>query len=283
MDIKFLITVFIWIAILSISILTGFLVYYKQDKAAEDRILEAQQALYNGSSKKQSIISLSEKKYNELQVYLSTHGANYVFNRVIEPMEFYIYRIVLSCAGVVIGYLIYQLIGAVLGGIAGFYLLKLLIELSNNHENDYITEDLLAIYENIKIKTESGVFLTDALSSCYKVANSERLKKELKILNTDIIVNGNIMKALEKFKLKFSCVHINTFCSVLRQAYETGDSMAALSNVTVQLQGIQRAIEIKRNKKLDNDIMQVMLVVLLAIMAVVIYAVYYSFINLNVF
>ena len=152
-------------------------------------------------------------------------------------------------------------------------MLRVLLDINNSKDNDKIVEDLQSIYENIKINTESGVFLTEALNSCYKVASCDRLKKALYEMITDIMVKQNVMDAIEDFKLKFKNVHIDTFCTVLRQGYETGDTMAALSCVSQQLLSIQKAVEIKHKQRLENDIMKVMLVILVAIIIVVMYAV----------
>lgn len=171
------------------------------------------------------------------------------------------------------GYYFWGLIGLLIGCILGFYLLRVLLNINNTKDNDKIVEDLQSIYENIKINTESGVFLTEALNSCYKVASCDRLKKALYEMITDIMVKQNVMDAIEDFKLKFNSVHIDTFCTVLRQGYETGDTMTALSSVTQQLISIQKAVEIKRKQRLENDITKVMLIILIAIMVVVMYAV----------
>ena len=87
------------------------------------------------------------------------------------------------------------------------------------------------------------------------------------------MVKQNVMDAIEDFKLKFKSVHVDTFCTVLRQGYETGDTMAALSSVSQQLLSIQKAVEIKHKQRLENDIMKVMLVILIAIIIVIMYAV----------
>ena len=243
-----ILTIFTGIVILVISILMGLLIYFKASDNSMNRVLEAQKELYgDNKSKIKRLIKLNPKIYNRLQIYLSKIGANYLVKRVVDPVEYVLCNICLAIVLGILGYIIFGVVGLLAGGIIGFFFLKVLLEVNNKQDNDRIVEDLQSIYENIKINTESGVFLTEALNSCYKGAACSRLK--------------------------FSNVHIDTFCTVLRQGYETGDTMTALSSVSQQLISIQKAVEIKHKQKLENDIMKVMLIILVAIMVIILYAV----------
>lgn len=271
-----IISIAIGILIIAISILVGLLTYYKALDNSLNRVheAEAKKALYkDNGSKLNKYIRLKPKTYDKLQVYLSQIGVNYMLKRVVDPVEYILACMVLAITFGALGFCLSGTIGLFVGGITGFFLLKILLDINNSRDNEKIVEDLQSIYENIKINTESGVFLTEALNSCYKVASCSRLKKALYQMITDIIVRQNVMESIEDFKIKFKNVHIDTFCTVLRQGYETGDTMNALSSVSQQLISIQKAVEIKHKQRLENDIMKVMLVVLVAIMIVVMYAV----------
>lgn len=266
-------TIAIGIVIVAISILIGFLVYFKASDNSLNRVHEAKRELYESNSKLSKLIRLKPKTYNKLQIYLSQVGVNYLLKRVVDPVEYEFVNVLLAFAFGTLGYCFFGLIGLLLGCILGFFILRILLEINNSRDNDKIVEDLQSIYENIKINTESGVFLTEALNSCYKVASCDRLKKALYEMITDIMVKQNVMDAIEDFKLKFKSVHIDTFCTVLRQGYETGDTMTALSSISQQLISIQKTVEIKHKQRLENDITKVMLVILIAIIVVVMYAV----------
>lgn len=266
-------TIAIGIVIVAISILIGFLVYFKASDNSLNRVHEARRELYESNSKLNKFIKLKPKTYNKLQIYLSQVGVNYLLKRVVDPVEYEFVNVLLAFAFGTLGYCFFGLVGLMLGCLLGFFILRVLLDINNSRDNDKIVEDLQSIYENIKINTESGVFLTEALNLCYKVASCDRLKKALYEMITDIMVNQNVMDAIEDFKLKFKSVHVDTFCTVLRQGYETGDTMTALSSVSQQLLSIQKAIEIKHKQRLENDIMKVMLVILLAIIIVIMYAV----------
>lgn len=267
-------TIAIGIVIVAISILIGFLVYFKASDNTLNRVHEAKrELLYESNSKLSKFLRLKPKTYNKLQIYLSQVGVNYLLKRVVDPVEYEFVNVLLAFAFGTLGYCFFGLIGLLLGCVLGFFILRILLDINNSRDNDKIVEDLQSIYENIKINTESGVFLTEALNSCYKVASCDRLKKALYEMITDIMVKQNVMDAIEDFKLKFKSVHVDTFCTVLRQGYETGDTMAALSSVSQQLLSIQKAVEIKHKQRLENDIMKVMLVILIAIIIVIMYAV----------
>lgn len=266
-------TIAIGVVIVAISILVGFLVYFKVSDNSLNRVHEARKELYESNSKLSKFIRLKPKTYNKLQIYLSKIGANYLKKRIVDPIEYEFVNVLLAVVFGTLGYRFFGLIGLLIGCILGFCLLRVLLNINNSRDNDKIVEDLQSIYENIKINTESGVFLTEALNSCYKVASCDRLKKALYEMITDIMVKQNVMDAIEDFKLKFKSVHIDTFCTVLRQGYETGDTMTALSSISQQLISIQKAVEIRHKQRLENDITKVMLVILIAIIVIVMYAV----------
>jgi pilus assembly protein TadC len=266
-------TIAIGVVIVAISILVGFLVYFKVSDNSLNRVHEARKELYESNSKLSKFIRLKPKTYNKLQIYLSKIGANYLKKRIVDPIEYEFVNVLLAVVFGALGYRFFGLIGLLIGCILGFCLLRVLLNINNSRDNDKIVEDLQSIYENIKINTESGVFLTEALNSCYKVASCDRLKKALYEMITDIMVKQNVMDAIEDFKLKFKSVHIDTFCTVLRQGYETGDTMTALSSISQQLISIQKAVEIRHKQRLENDITKVMLVILIAIIVIVMYAV----------
>lgn len=71
-------TIAIGIVIVAISILVGFLVYFKVSDSSLDRVHEARKELYESNSKLSKFIRLKPKTYNKLQVYLSKIGVNYL-------------------------------------------------------------------------------------------------------------------------------------------------------------------------------------------------------------
>ena len=158
-----------------------------------------------------------------------------------------------------------------------------MLEINNKEDNERMLEDFVSIYETIMIKTEAGIFLTDALKTCYKSVENKRLKKELYYLMMEITAQNNVTEALSKFQLKFKDIHINELCSVIRQGYETGNVVNAIANVTKHLNDIQKAVELRNNQKLDNNITKVQMVILLSIMVIVIYGIITSMSSFNIF
>ena len=99
----------------------------------------------------------------------------------------------------------------------------------------------------------------------------------------EITAQNNVTEALSKFQLKFKDIHINELCSVIRQGYETGNVVNAIANVTKHLNDIQKAVELRNNQKLDNNITKVQMVILLSIMVIVIYGIITSMSSFNIF
>jgi len=269
-----------------IPVLIGIIVYKKIQQKDDNKVLKASQELLADEHKK----GLSNwyknkysKHYNQMQVYLSQVGANYVMKRIVDPGEYIMIRLIFAVIFGLAGYAVFNLIGLILGAVFGYMILKIILEMNNKNDNDKMLADIVSIYETIKIKTESGMFLTDSLNSCYKIVENKRLKKELYYLVTEISMKNNIMEALSKFQLKFKNIHINTLCSVIRQGYETGNTINAITNVTRQLNDIQKAVELRHNQKLDSNITKVQMIVLLSIMIVVIYGIMKNMSSFNIF
>lgn len=269
-----------------IPVFIGIVVYQQSQQKNDEKVLKARQELLKGTSQK-GLAGWYKSKYvrhyNKAQVYLSQIGVNYLMKRIVDPIEYIVVRLILAAIVGFFGFVFFHGIGLLIGAVLGYMLPQILLEINNKEDNEHMLEDFVSIYEVIMIKTEAGMFLTDALKTCYKSVESKRLKKELYILMMEITAQNNIMEALEKFQLKFKNIHINELCSVIRQGYETGSTMNAISNVTKQLQDIQKAVELRYNQKLDNSIMKVQMVILLSIMIVVIYGIVTSMSNFNIF
>ncbi len=272
---------------LMIPVLIGIVIYRKNQQEDEEKVLKARQELLKDVTPKKGLAGFYKsnylKHYNKTQVYLSQMGVNYLMKRMVDPIEYILVKLVLAAVFGFCGFGFFGLIGLVIGAAFGYMILKVLLEINNKKDNECMLEDFVSIYETIMIKTEAGIFLTDSLKTCYKSVENKRLKKELYHLMMEITAQNNITEALSKFQLKFKNVHINELCSVIRQGYETGSVTNAIANVTKHLSDIQKAVELRCNQKLDNNITKVQMVILLSIMVVVIYGIITSMSDFNIF
>ena len=129
--------------------------------------------------------------------------------------------------------------------------------------------DMKCMYDTLTIKTEAGVFFTDALPECYRAVEHPRLKAALLELNAGIIVNNDIEEAILAFNRRFKNQYIATFCIIIRQALESGQTLQILNDMSGQLADIQKAIHAAEKERQEMQVMKVEMMVYGMILAVV--------------
>lgn len=217
---------------------------------------------------------------DRLTLYLSQSGANYMFGRIIDPVEFVFASVLFGIFG---GIVLFCLGKSIFPGIAGFFAgcmaLYLILEISNHRDNESLLKDIQSIYDTLLIKTQAGLFLVSALSECYRVVSNTRLKSALLELNAKIAAEADIDTALDEFNIKFKNQWIDSLCIVIRQSLESGQSVKALTDMSNQMTDVQEAINIKIKEKLNWKVMKVQLLAYAIIIAVCIYGVFIAFMN----
>ena len=172
----------------------------------------------------------------------------------------------------VIAFLIGGFLPMVLFTIGGYYIPNLIVYLSNKSDNKAMLLDINEIYEILKLKTESGLFLTDSLLQCFKVAQNSRLKAALLELTSEIKARNNISDALTKFEIKFDNKYVKSFAGVIRQGLETGDTLSSINNISKQLVSVQEAMDIELDAKTNANVQITEILVLIEIMILVFFA-----------
>ena len=214
----------------------------------------------------------NKDKYRKMQIYLSKKGVNYMMKRTVDPIEFIGVKLLVGIIAGMIAFLIGGVLAMITLFIIGYYIPNLIIYLSNRSDNKAMLLDIKEIYEILKLKTESGLFITDSLLQCFKVAQNSRLKAGLLELASEIKAKNNINEALQNFELKFDNKYINSFAGVIRQGLETGDTLSSIENISKQLVSVQKAMDIIIDGKTNANVQMTQVVVLIEIMVIVFYA-----------
>lgn len=211
-------------------------------------------------------------KYEQTKLFLSQYGANYMMGRHVAPEEYGLINIALALLFGLFGSINFGILGLVIGLVVGFFLLKVLLILSNQSDNDKILYDMKGIYDTLKMKTEGGMFLTAALSECYKVARNKRLKTALHEMQSEIIAKRDIPQAVENFNVKFKNKYIDTFCVIIRQSLESGKTVEILKDMSDQLTEMQKAINVKIKAKLEAQINAVQMMIYVGLLIMIVYS-----------
>lgn len=214
----------------------------------------------------------NKDKYRKMQIYLSKKGVNYMMKRTVDPIEFIGVKLLVGTVAGMIALLIGGVLAMITLFVIGYYTPNLIVYLSNESDNKAMLLDIKVIYEILKLKTESGLFITDSLLQCFKIAQNSRLKAGLLELASEIKAKNNINEALQNFELKFDNKYIDSFAGVIRQGLETGDTLSSIENISKHLVSVQKAMDIIIDGKTNANVQMTQVVVLIEIMVIVFYA-----------
>ena len=211
-------------------------------------------------------------QYDSIEIFLNTKGAVYMFGTIANPVIYMLIKtlafLLLFMTGVSIG----GFALAFLLGITGFFLPDVLLTVSNSADNDAMLGDIKCIYDTLRIQTKAGVFLSASLSECYLAVRNRRLKSALLELTNDISTRRDIDDALERFNEKFDCGQIDIFCIVIRQSMESGRSVKVLEDLSLQMNDLQHAINMKEKEALDRKVQVIELLIFIGLLAVTVYS-----------
>ena len=215
---------------------------------------------------------LNYLKYDSIQKFLSTKGATYMFGEAANPVNYMLIKILVLLLLFMVGMSLEGILVGALFGVTGFFLPDILLTVSNSSDNDAMLEDIKCVYDTLRIQTKAGVFLTASLSECYLAVRNRRLKSALLELTNDISTRREIDDALERFNEKFDCGQIDIFCIVIRQSMESGRSVKVLEDLSLQMNDLQRAINMKEKEALDRKVQIIELLIFMGLLAVTVYS-----------
>lgn len=210
--------------------------------------------------------------FESIQRFLNTKGANYLFGENATPVNFMILKVVVLLLMFMTGISLGGILPGVLLGAAGFFLPDILLTISNSTDNDAMLSDMKCVYDTLRVQTKAGVFLSASLCECYLAVKNRRLKSALLELTNDISTRFEVEEALERFNSKFDCGQIDIFCIVIRQSMESGRSVKALEDLSMQMNDLQHAINIKEKEALDRKVQVVELLIFIGLLAVTVYS-----------
>lgn len=217
-----------------------------------------------------------DSAYGEELRFLSKKGAAYLIGREVTPEEYYLFRLLMA---IFCGMLTIAAGGIFLlpfGAIAGFYLPKAILLLSDRTDNEKLLYDVKNVFDTLLMKTQAGVFLTTALADCYKVVQNRRLKQALLQMNMELIARNDIAAAVDRLQDQFGNQHIDSLCMTLRQSMSSGQTVAALKDMSDQLTELQEVIHNKLKSRLDAKIQAIQILLYAAILIMSVYGAFLS-------
>lgn len=210
--------------------------------------------------------------FHSIQKFLKTRGAVYMFGEMATPVTFLMVKLLAFLLLFMVGISFNSVPAELLLGVLGFFMPDILLNVSNSMDNDTMLSDIKCIYDTLRIQTKAGVFLSASLCECYLAVKNRRLKSALLELTNDISTRREIDDALERFNEKFDFGQIDIFCIVIRQSMESGRSIKVLEDLSLQMNDLQRAINMKEKEALDRKVQVIELMLFVGLLAVTVYS-----------
>ena len=210
--------------------------------------------------------------FQSIQKFLKTRGAVYMFGEMATPVTFLLAKLLAFLLLFMVGISFNSIPAGLILGVLGFFMPDILLNISNSMDNDTMLSDIKCIYDTLRIQTKAGVFLSASLCECYLAVKNRRLKSALLELTNDISTRREIDDALERFNEKFDFGQIDIFCIVIRQSMESGRSVKVLEDLSLQMNDLQRAINMKEKEALDRKGQVIELMLFVGLLAVTVYS-----------
>ena len=210
--------------------------------------------------------------FHSIQKFLKTRGAIYMFEEMATPVTFLLVKLLAFLLLFMVGISFDSIPAGLILGVIGFFMPDILLNVSNSMDNDTMLSDIKCIYDTLRIQTKAGVFLSASLCECYLAVKNRRLKSALLELTNDISTRREIDDALERFNEKFDFGQIDIFCIVIRQSMESGRSVKVLEDLSLQMNDLQRAINMKEKEALDRKVQVIELMLFVGLLADTVYS-----------
>ncbi len=206
----------------------------------------------------------------KMNVYIKKNGVAYMFPWVNAYILLGL-KLVLGLLFLILA-VIKMPVLALPSAVIAFFVPDILINISNNADNDSMLTDIESIYDIMRIQARAGVFIQDSLMDCYLSTKNARLKSALLELCNGIGASSTLEEEVELFRQKFNNRHIDVLCIILGQAQTTGKTVQILSDMSEQIRQVRHTVSLKAEGKLERKIEILELLIFIGILAIGVYS-----------
>lgn len=252
--------------LISFSIFIGLLAICKGRKPGE-LVLKA----YENICMQAKNSSRSFWDYERLEKYLRVHGAAYFYGNWMNPVSYLALCIVTGGIGLLLG-MSFGIFGVAACSFIGCLLPGILLQYLNKRDNEKMLPELDMVYSALSIQIRAGVYITDALAECYGSVTHERLRDALQNLSGDIVMKGDLDRALERLQGQFQNRYIDSLCITILQAMESGQAVELLGDISEQIKDMEITLQHKKKEQLNRSVTFYQLGIFALILVLVLYA-----------
>lgn len=219
---------------------------------------------------------MTNDRKKDCQDFLKRTGAIYWFPSLTERRYYIIRRITAVCAAVATVSVCISaaipmavcMILTVCSGAAGYMFLPIVLQISDDRDNEQMMPDIRKLFEYVKIQTKAGMYLTNTLAACYLSISNRRLKQALLEMNAQIVATNSIPAAIREFDEKFQNEYISQFCMIVRQSGESGRMSKMLDDMSRQITDMEKQLLRRRQNRMERKVLIITLLVFIGIILV---------------
>lgn len=233
--------------------LIGYLMYctYKRFKLLQ----ESNYGQYIYEAAEDSFRQGNRDRYEKLQKWLKSIGAEFAVKGFGDPFQFVIVNLLLVVVVAVVFSALSDLFTGLLMAaalIAAEFLVLVLIDQRNNRE---MLDDVSFLYDATAIQLTSNIYMVEAISNCLLYIRNKRLKQALTELCSNLSLGGDVRAATKDFSEKFNNEYLDTFCSVIVQVTtETGEAGKLIEDMSKQLSVLKETNFASQKKATENKL-----------------------------
>lgn len=241
----------IWFLIAFIVIMTSIVAtyLYRMDliNLVKGKYKQIKQRRYDASRR-----DLDKRiEYDMIDEMLLRKGAKFRMGDNFSPFDYLMLRLVVGLLLALVG-LIFNPLFVIVGFIGGYYLVPYYFDYENKNDSQVMMDDVAAMFGIVSLQLRNGVYLTQVIYECYLNTTNPRLKKALLELSLEMEKFGNVKEAAMSFRAKFEDKYLDSFSKTLEQAEETGNAADLLKDLENQIEGINEAIAIREEQKVNS-------------------------------
>lgn len=209
--------------------------------------------------------------YENTERFLRANGAEYRYGKKLNPIRFLLIRLLLAVLLFAGGIPLHWSV-AVLFAFLGFRLPVLWLENRNRKDNAKMLMQIKNLYSSLVIQIQAGGTVTHVLGGMYGKLPKGRIRKALEELNTELFMTKDFGSALEHFNGKFNSPAINSLCTILNQAQESGRAVDLLTDMSEEIRGMKDLQNKKHRVRFKRRIVYGYLGIIAGILWVMIYS-----------
>lgn len=249
--------------------------YWFQRSCLSESLKGEMSTAYHKARERMTGAMQANSRYQIISSRIYSSGLHYKTGGKITPLEYEFIRFLMAVVSFLVFLQIKPLL-AIPAMVGGFFLLDMIMSKSNELENEEMLHDIETIYNTIKLQTDSGVYIVNAIYECHKLVKTRRLARALLELSTEIAGKQDIEEAVDHFKQKFRNQYLNILGNAVKQSMITGDTSKIMGDVSRQIDGINEAALLKEENKKEAAILLVDTLMFAGIVAAVMYVVFIS-------